>query len=109
MPSPAVLSMSRSLAPSPTATVCSSGMPYSAANRRSARALPGRSTISPTSPPVSRPSATSRVLAAGPLGGVGRGEVEPQGLGEGVGDLGDPAADDPAAEPELLQGADQRA
>ena len=41
MPSPAVVSMSMSFAPSPTATDCASGTPYVSANRRSATALPG--------------------------------------------------------------------
>ena len=93
--------MSRSLAPSPTATVCSSGMPWSAANRSRARALPARSTISPTRPPVSFPSATSRVLAAA--------KSSPRASAERVGDLGEAAADDPAAEAQPLQRADQRA
>lgn len=57
------LSMSRSLAPSPIATVWASGTPASAANRRSSRALPARSTISPTTLPVSLPSTISSVLA----------------------------------------------
>ena len=48
--------MSRSLAPSPIATVRASGSPSSAANSRSAAAFPARSTTSPTTRPVSRPS-----------------------------------------------------
>ncbi len=64
IPSPAAAIMSRSLAPSPTATDWLSGTPAAAANCRSARSLPGRSTISPATRPVSRPSATSSVLAA---------------------------------------------
>jgi hypothetical protein len=69
-------------------------MPYCAANRARARALPGRSTISPTRPPVK---------------GVGGREVQPEGLGEGVGDLREAAADDAAAEAQPLQRADERA
>ncbi|SKX78072.1 Uncharacterised protein [Mycobacteroides abscessus subsp. abscessus] len=63
IPRPATESMSMSLAPSPTAIVCSIGTPTWSANARNARALPGRSMISPITRPVSRPSTTSRVLA----------------------------------------------
>ena len=64
MPSPAAAIMSRSLAPSPTATVWLSGTPALAANSRSVRSLPGRSMISPVTRPVSLPSAISSVFAA---------------------------------------------
>ena len=43
------------------------------------------------------------------LEGVGRREVQPERLGQRVGDLGEPAADDAAAEAQPLQGADQGA
>jgi hypothetical protein len=62
-PSPAAAIMSRSLAPSPTATVCDSGTSACAANRRSAAAFPARSITWPVTRPVSLPSATSSVLA----------------------------------------------
>jgi hypothetical protein len=63
-PSPAVAIMSRSLAPSPTATVWDSGTPAAAANRRSASAFPARSITGPRSRPVSFPAAISSSLAA---------------------------------------------
>ena len=47
-------------------------------------------------------------LAVGDLEGVRGGEVQAQGLGQRVGDLGEAAADDAAAEAEPLQRADQR-
>jgi hypothetical protein len=64
IPRPAALSMSRSFAPSPIAIVAASGTPASAANLRSARALPARSTMSPTTRPVSLPSTISSSFAA---------------------------------------------
>ena len=64
MPSPAAAIMSRSLAPSPTATVWDSGTPASAANRRSASALAARSITGPDSRPVSLPAEISSELAA---------------------------------------------
>ncbi len=63
IPKPAAASMSRSLAPSPTATVCSTGMPRSAATRRSRSAFPALSITGPSSSPVRTPSAISRRLA----------------------------------------------
>jgi hypothetical protein len=63
-PRPAAAIMSRSLAPSPTATVWLSGTPACPANRRSAAAFPARSMTGPASLPVSLPPATSSVLAA---------------------------------------------
>ena len=63
-PSPAAAIMSRSLAPSPMATVWDSGTPASAANRRSAAALPARSITGPDSRPVSFPPLISSTLAA---------------------------------------------
>lgn len=56
--------MSRSLAPSPIATVCAMVTPSSAANCRSASALRARSTTGPSTRPVSRPSTTSSVFAS---------------------------------------------
>ena len=64
MPRPATASMSRSFAPSPTAMVRDRGTPAAAANRRRASAFPARSTIGPTSPPVSTPSSIASWLAA---------------------------------------------
>src|SRR5665213_3011238 len=64
IPRPDAESMSMSLAPSPTATVCSKGTPTSSAKRRKALALPARSTISPTRRPVNFSSTISRRLAA---------------------------------------------
>ncbi len=63
-PRPAAPIMPRSLAPSPTATVCDSGTPAACANRRSAAVLPSLSTIGSRTRPVSLPSVTSRVFAA---------------------------------------------
>jgi hypothetical protein len=64
MPSPAAAIMSRSLAPSPTATAWLSGTPARSANRRSAPALPGRSITGPQSFPVSLPPSMPSTLAA---------------------------------------------
>ena len=100
-PSPAAFSMSRSLAPSPIATVCASGTPASAANRRSSRALPARSTISPVDP--------AGELPVDDLQGVGRGEVQPEPLLQIVGDLGEAAGDDADLVAEPLQRTDQGA
>ena len=55
--------MSRSLAPSPMATVWLSGTPAWAANRRSASALP-RPATGEAGRPVSLPAEISSVLAA---------------------------------------------
>ncbi len=93
--------MSRSLAPSPTATAWLTGIPVCAANRRSASAFPARSMTGPASWPVSFPS--------GDLQRVRGRVIDAQVGGEGVGDLGEPAADDPAAVAEPAQGADQGA
>ena len=53
-----------SLAPSPTATVCSIGTPACWAKSRNAFALPARSITGPTTRPVSLPSTISSSLAA---------------------------------------------
>ena len=92
--------MSRSLAPSPTATVWLTGTPACAANRRSASAFPARSMTGPASCPVSLPAAD--------LQRVGGRVVDAELGGQRVGDLGEAAADDPAAVAEPVQGADQR-
>lgn len=76
-------------------------MPASAAKRSSARALPGRSTISPTTRPV-KP-------AVHDLKGVGGRIVDAEIGHEGVGDLGEAAAHDRKAIVEPLEGPHQRA
>ena len=101
MPRPAAAIMSRSLAPSPTATVWLSGTPASAANRRSAAAFPARSMTGPGDPPGER--------AAGDLQRVRGGVVEPEFFRQRVGELGEPAADHAAPVAEPLQRPDQRA
>ena len=63
-PSPAAAIMSRSLAPSPTATVWDSATPASVANLRSASAFPARSITGPRRRPVSLPPVISSSLAA---------------------------------------------
>ena len=101
IPRPAAAIMSRSLAPSPTATVWLSGMPASAAKRRSASAFPARSMTGPASPPGQ--------LAIGDLQRVSGHVVDAQLGRERVGELGEAAADDPAPVAEPLERPDQRA
>ncbi len=86
-PSPAAAIMSRSLAPSPIATVWDSGTSASAANRRSASALPARSITGPDSRPVS--------FAAADLELVGRHVADPELVGQRADHLDEAAADDP--------------
>ena len=62
-PSPAAISIGRSLAPSPTARVSAGPRPRSAASASSVRAWCRASRIGSTTAPVSRPSATIRSLA----------------------------------------------
>ena len=93
--------MSRSLAPSPTATVCVQRDPVARRRTDQRPRLAGAVDDLPDQP-AGQP-------AVGDLEGVGGGEVQPELVGERVGDLGEAAADDAAAEAQPLQRADQRA
>ena len=86
MPSPAVASMSRSLAPSPMATVRSSVTLESAAKSRRAAALPARSTTGPTM--------AAGEPAVGDLEYIGPGVVDAEVGREPIGEMGEPAAHD---------------
>ena len=102
MPSPAAASMSRSLAPSPIATVAACGDPGLGGERGAApAALPARSTTGPTIRPVSRPSTTSSSFAAA--------KSMPRSAAiRSVTGVKPPRDDrEPVAQP--LEGADQRA
>ena len=100
-PSPAMSSMSRSLAPSPMATVRLSGSRSCSAKARRARALPARSTTSPTTRPVRRPS--------GDLEAVGPCVVDAELGRQHADDLDEAAAHQAHREAQAPQGAHEGA
>ena len=99
IPRPAAAIMSRSLAPSPTATVWLSGIAGLRREPAQGARLAGPVDDRPGDPPVSLP--------AGDLQRVGRREVQAEVGRQPVGELGEAAADHPAAVTQPLQRADQ--
>src|SRR3954465_3275739 len=108
MPSPAVASMSRSLAPSPTPTRRPRGTPPPAARRprRGGETLRRGGLARPVHDRADQPPGEP---AVGDLQDVRGRVVDAEVGGERVGDLGEAAADDRELEVEPLERADQRA